>query len=249
MLTTKQRQELAKLIKPRKVELPLEGQEYIVLRKPLDKDADKEERGKNKRGSRLAEKIVKKNHYLHRSPANIIFAFGCKRPERSLVQGVFGVTTYTVPMWSLRVGVVGEKKADLKREDAMCHHVLELSRAWLSEHLPWNSESRFVSWCLREMKKTDPHLIVVSYADSAEGHYGYLYQSLNFIYTGTSVPWVDRTIEGKDHRSVSRERLKGPDVIRKTRSKKHRYVWFANKRDKKLLAWPEMPYPKAKPLA
>jgi hypothetical protein len=67
---------------------------------------------------------------------------------------------------------------------------------------------------------------------------------LNFIYTGMSVAWTDRTVEGLDHRSVSRERLKGPDVVRKVRSRKHRYVWFANKGDRKLLAWNREPYPK-----
>jgi hypothetical protein len=197
---------------------------------------------------RVATSIVIREHYLHRKPP-INRAFAAKRPERSLMRGILGIVTFGTPMWSVSCGLVGEKKQDHQRPDAMCHHVLELNRVWLSKHLPPNSESRFVSWCLREMKKTDPHLIVVSYADSAQNHAGYLYQSLNFVYTSTSVPWVDRTIEGLDHRSVSRERLRGPDVVRKARSRKHRYVWFANKRDKKLLAWPEMPYPKAKPLA
>ena len=193
---------------------------------------------------RVATNIVMKHHYLHRKPP-INIAFAAKRPERSLIRGIFGVVTFGTPMWSVSCGLVGEKKQDHQRPDALCHHVLELNRVWLSEHLPPNSESRFVSWCLREMKKKDPHLVVLSYADSSAGHHGYLYQALNFVYTGTSVPWVDRTIEGKDHRSVSRERLKGPDVVRKARSLKHRYVWFANNRDRKLLAWPEKtPYPK-----
>ena len=195
---------------------------------------------------RVATSFAIREHYLHRKPP-INRAFAAKRPERSLIRGILGIVTFGTPMWSVSCGLVGEKKQDHRRPDAMCHHVLELNRVCLSKHLPPNSESRFVSWCLREMKKTDPHLIVVSYADSAQNHAGYLYQSLNFIYTGMSVPFTDRTVEGLDHRSVSKERLKGPDVLKKTRSRKHRYVWFANKRDKKLLAWPVVPeYPKIK---
>jgi hypothetical protein len=192
---------------------------------------------------RVATSIVIREHYLHRKPP-INRAFAAKRPQRSLISGILGIVTFGTPMWSVSCGLVGEKKQDHKRPDAACHHVLELNRVCLSKHLPPNSESSFVSWCLREMKQLDPHLIVVSYADSAQGHVGYVYQALNFIYTGMSVAWTDRTVEGLDHRSVSRERLKGPDVVRKVRSRKHRYVWFANKGDRKLLAWNREPYPK-----
>jgi hypothetical protein len=194
---------------------------------------------------RVATNIVIKHHYLHRKASiNDHCAFAAKRPERSLIRGILGVVTFGTPR-SLPCGLVGEKKQDLKRPDAMCHHVRELNRVWLSKALPPNSESRFVSWCLRELKRIDPHAIVVSYADSAQGHRGTLYQSLNFVYCGTPIAGTDKTIEGKDHRSVSRERLKRPDVTRKTR-RKHRYVWFANKRDKKLLAWDVLEYPKIK---
>lgn len=194
---------------------------------------------------RVATSIVIREHYLHRRPP-INRAFAANRPERSLIRGILGIVTFGTPMWSVSCGLVGEKKRDHKRPDAMCHHVRELNRVWLSKHLPPNSESRFVSWCLREMKKADPHLIVVSYADSAQNHAGYLYQSLNFIYTGLTIPFTDPTVEGLDHRSVSRERLLGSDVVLKTRSRKHAYVWFANKRDKKLLAWDVLEYPKIK---
>ena len=195
---------------------------------------------------RVATDIVIRNHYLHSKPLiNEAFSIGMAH-ERYII---WGVATFGTPMWSVSCGLVGEKKADLKRPDANWHRVWELNRLWLNDKLPWRSESQFLGWCFRELKKKDSHRIIVSYADTAEGHEGYLYRALGFIYTGMSIAWVDKTIEGQDHRSVSRERLKGSDVVRKTRSRKHRYVKFLDPGDKKLLAWPEVPYPKAKPLA
>jgi hypothetical protein len=76
-------------------------------------------------------------------------------------------------------------------------------------------------------------MILVSYADTkptegaADGHVGTMYQATNWLYTGTSKPFTD-----KAH---------GQTVERST---KHRYVFFLNASDEKLLAWKTLPYPK-----
>lgn len=195
---------------------------------------------------KTAQTILIREHGLHRR-ATINYAYAASMPSRSLIKGIMGIIAFGRPMWSVMVGAVGEKKADLKRDDANWHHVYELTRCWMHHAQPPNAESRFIAWCFQRLREIDPHAIVVSYADSAFGHAGYLYQGLNFQYTGTSIAFTDRTIEGVDHRSLTRERLKGPDVMRKVRSKKHRYVLFLNKRDRKLLGWPILPYPKITP--
>jgi hypothetical protein len=107
---------------------------------------------------------------------------------------------------------------------------------------------------LREVKKINPNAFIVSYADSAAGHVGTIYQALGFTYTGLSIPWTDKTVAGKDHRSVSkkmqgqkignRRTWAGVSVVRKHRSPKHRYIMFLNPKDKQLLAWERLPYPK-----
>ena len=61
--------------------------------------------------------------------------------------------------------------------------VLELNRLWVDDVLPPNTESWFVSRALKLL----PARIVVSYADPAHGHYGYIYRALNFNYSG----WTD----------------------------------------------------------
>jgi hypothetical protein len=88
-------------------------------------------------------------------------------------------------------------------------------------------------------------MILLSYADGEQNHVGYVYQATNWIYCGLSAKFKDRTLAGyNDHRSVPRAKLKGPNVIRKERSRKHRYVMFLNRKDEGLLAWKRLPYPK-----
>lgn len=91
--------------------------------------------------------------------------------------------------------------------------------------------SEFVGWCLKELKKED--LILVSYADTQMNHHGYIYQATNWLYTGLTKSRTDKYVENNKH---SRHYDKGIDnSLRKYRSAKHRYIYFAtNKRNKKI---------------
>lgn len=168
---------------------------------------------------RLARLAVIEKHYLHR-PCPISWAWGIVVDEK-----LKGVLTVGRPCSrTVCEGVCGkERSAD----------VYELNRLWLHESLPFNSESQFIGWCLRELRKAHRNMILVSYADTKpsegapEGHLGIIYQSTNWVYTGTSTPFAD-----KAHGQIVE------------RSTKHRYVYFANHADKKLLQWQTFPYPK-----
>jgi hypothetical protein len=139
--------------------------------------------------------------------------------------------------------------------DARSRDVYELNRLWLSDDLPKYTESRFIGWALRELKKINPRMILISYADGARGHIGVVYKATNWLYTGTSTPFVDLTFPGyADYRSVpmekrgkkignKREWANDPNAIRKTRSIKHRYVWTADPKDASLIKWPKQAYP------
>jgi hypothetical protein len=106
--------------------------------------------------------------------------------------------------------------------------------------------------------------IVVSYADVAQGHVGYVYQATNFIYTGLSAKRTDWKIKGMEHLHSStivdmsmgqehraaymRERF-GDDFYLQERSRKHRYIFFVGtQRQKKelvaSLSYEVKPYPK-----
>tara|TARA_R100000458_G_C8204929_1_gene194288 strand:- start:99 stop:761 length:663 start_codon:yes stop_codon:yes gene_type:complete len=125
--------------------------------------------------------------------------------------------------------------------------VYELNRLCRIE----NSEvimSQFVSKALKELSQKE--WIIVSYADLAMNHHGYIYQATNFIYTGTTVERTDKYTEGNKHsRHYDKDDKSG---LRKVRSPKHRYIYFTAKKksirkaQKKMLKYPVLDYPKGK---
>jgi hypothetical protein len=182
----------------------------------------------------LAETLVIRKHYLHR-PCPVSWAFGIFVDEQ-----IKGVLTIGKPCSStVCSGVCGKDRA---------HDVYELNRLWLDDCLPHNSESRFIGWCLRELRKMNPNLILVSYADTKQEHIGYIYQATGWLYTGTSTPWTDKLLNGQ----------------KVVRSIKHRYVWLIGchrkpqsydiepqklrrarqQTERGLLRWKVLPYPK-----
>ncbi len=165
-------------------------------------------------------------HYAKRLPS-ISYAFGLF-DEGELV----GVCTYGSPASpSLCVGVCGEEHRD---------KVVELNRLVIDSVKP-NGASILVGRSLQLLPKPS---IVVSYADTAQGHIGYIYQANNFYYTGAT---AERTDMGGEEGKHSRH-SKDPS-IRVFRSSKHRYIIFTGtKKQKKFLKnklnYSIEPYPK-----
>jgi len=176
---------------------------------------------------RLAKAVVIQKHYLHRPPP-ISFAYGAYIEGDRKTKGVLTVGKPCSP--TVCEGVCGKDRAK---------DVFELNRLWMDDALPETVtdstgkvhsagyESRFIGWCLRELRGSYPNLILVSYADTRQRHVGTVYQATNWTYTGTSTPFKDKVGE----RSIER-------------STKHRYVWFSNTADRMSLRWKELPYPK-----
>ena len=267
-----------------------------------------------------ATRLIIEHHYLHRR-CPITRAWGIESSGE-----ILGVLTIGVPItFSARCDVVGETKLQKLLRTSRQHDVYELNRLWVSDALPKNTESRFIGWCLKQIRKLHPHMILISYADSTQGHVGYVYQATNWLYIGQSSKFEDIAVTGGgDYRSVPEEIrggvvfhcdkhengfFEGPlppksksssknlpsvptsipcpqcgadasrtrgrawayirdsDGILKLRGKvaawihftqkriphslelrsrplKHRYVWFADSDDKKILAKPVFPYPK-----
>lgn len=179
--------------------------------------------------SKLAADIVIANHYLHRRPP-ISFAYGYFVDDELL-----GVVTFGSP-------------ASPHMRRSVCPSdptkVYELNRLWVDDSCPKNTESWFVS---RAMKLL-PSIIVVSYADTAHHHFGYIYRALNFKYAG----WTDMDL-GKprfdylpaDPTKHSRNASRDGYVTKVRRSLKVRY-WIAtgDRRSKRTLealcGWPSM---------
>ena len=167
-------------------------------------------------------------HYAKRIP-QIMKAFGLYDGD-----ALIGVVTYGIPASpSLCMGICGKEYSD---------KVLELNRLCLMNN-DKNQASMLVSGSIKLLPKPT---IVVSYADNAQGHVGYVYQATNFLYTGLSEKRIDWTIRGQEHKhsktisdGMTLESIKekhGDDFYYVERSRKHRYILFhGTKNDKKIL--------------
>jgi len=169
-------------------------------------------------------KAAKLFHYLKRRP-NCSYAF--ELTDKLIFGKLLGICTFGVPASRHLQISVCKSNPDL---------VLELNRLWVSEEMPRNSESFFVSRCLKQL----PARIIVSYADTKYGHVGYIYRALNFKYAGITdsdrkTPRFDYVTPNKHSRDTSRNGT--INICEKVRRlPKHRY-WTVtgNKREKKHL--------------
>ena len=128
----------------------------------------------------------------------------------------------------------------------------ELTRVALTRHL--TPVSKIVAIAIRFLKKTNPGLrLVVSFADTAQGHHGGIYQAGNWLFSGSAEldHWV---IHGKKMhpRSVvasfgsqSVETVKKIDPkARKVWGLKHRYLMPLDEKMSRQIESLRKPYPK-----
>lgn len=155
---------------------------------------------------------------------------------------------------------------DLKKTE-----VCELARVALTNHT--NPVTQIISRALKSLKVSSPGLrLVVSFADSGQGHLGTIYQAGNWTYLGVTSPkyeylyhgrWVhDRTINGRpgwpgdNNRDVLPEILSGitytqlkASLPRRLASPKFRYAYPLDKKIRRLLEPKALPYPTKNDLA
>lgn len=170
---------------------------------------------------------IMQKHYAKRMPS-ISFSFGLYEDNN-----LRGIVTYGMPASPfLCIGVCGPEHKD---------YVLELNRLCLQNNAK-NEASFLVGNSLKLLPKPR---VVVSYADTAMGHIGYVYQACNFLFTGTTKERTDMASASGGH---SRHNA-GDRTQRIERSAKHRYVFIVgSRRDKRkfrdLLRYDVLPYPK-----
>ena len=185
-------------------------------------------------------------HYAKRMPS-ISEAFGL-----FVNDGLEGVVTFgTPPSAPLRSGICGSEYIP---------NVIELNRLCLKSNTKRHA-SMLVGRSLRLIGKDR---VVISFADTSQGHSGIVYQACNFLYCGLSAKRTDWTIKGKEHlhgqtiadefrglpnRAQAMRDKYGDDFYLKPRPRKHRYVYFVGSRKFKReamlnLKYSVQPYPK-----
>lgn len=119
--------------------------------------------------------------------------------------------------------------------------VLELNRLVLINNVK-NEGSYFISRCLKLLPE---NTIVVSFADTEQNHFGYVYQATNFKYYGLTQKkreYINK--KGVHSRTACKNRNKDKAKLR-WRPQKHRYIYITGKRkDYSLVKLKEQTYPK-----
>ena len=200
----------------------------------------------------LCKEWLLKKHYAKRIPS-ISYSFGLYELKSGKM---LGCCTYGIPASNNALLLCGEENKK---------YAIELNRLIKNDGLPKNTQSWFVAQTFKKLPKP---MIILSYSDCNNGHNGYTYQALNFLYTGQGGATAEYVFRGKQYtsRHLNKEWIEkrggvwndklttnanflelGGEVI--PQLPKNRYVIFlGNKNDKrrfkKLLKWDVLPYPK-----
>ena len=194
---------------------------------------------------RVARQILVDKHYLHSLPGGTRITFGVFVGPRLLGALALGVGPFNVP--SLVDGATADD-------------CLTLTRLWLSDELPRNSESRVLGITIRGLRRHTALKFLVSYADPSQSHLGTIYQASNWLYTGLSdaMPLYDIG-DGKVHHSRSLSHAFGSHSVRHfaghgvtvrlvPQARKHRYLYFLDPAWISRLRTPTLTYPKKEAL-
>lgn len=176
----------------------------------------------------VAKQALLEKHYLHRLPP-VSHAFSVWSPK-----ALVGVVTFGVPP---------SRHLQMSACPADPQLVLELNRLWLDDALPRNAASHVISRVLAEL----PPAIIVSYADTAVGHQGYVYRACNFFYAGQTD--ADRKTPRYDYVPLNgkhpRDAFRSGKFERVRRLPKQRYWTVTGDRRErreilKLAGWPRL---------
>jgi hypothetical protein len=189
----------------------------------------------------ITKQVLEYNHYLHSLPGSTKLTFGIFNSNK--LAG------------SLALGV-GPNNAHSLVEGATPDDCLTLTRLWLSDELPPNSESRVISLVTRSLRKHTSVKFILTYADPSWNHVGIIYQASGWLYTGLSsamplydlgdgIPRHSRSVaQVFGTHSIDYFTKNGVTVKLVSQEPKHRYLYFLNNEWRSRLRVPVLPYPK-----
>jgi hypothetical protein len=130
------------------------------------------------------------------------------------------------------------------------NQVCELTRIALTKHRSFVSKIMAIS--IKKLKQSNMGLrLIVSFADTEQGHHGGIYQATNWVYNGKTNACDEYVYKGKRwHGRAFRSSLgshlnyidKGLEII--SGSQKHRYLMPLDKEMRKQIELLRKPYPK-----
>lgn len=179
-----------------------------------------------------AKQYIIQNHYshgIHNGPSPCYGLFDN--------DNLIGVLAFATPCSeNVRSSVFGPDHKD---------GVLELHRLHILDVTPKNTESWFISRCLKLLKKDRPHTkAVISFSDRTEGHSGVIYKATNAYRIGsTGRATFYRDQQGRlrhprqNGQNISKEEAKSRGWTSEKRFAKNRYLYIISnsKTEKKKL--------------
>jgi hypothetical protein len=196
----------------------------------------------------IAKELIINNHYSHKW-TSCRYAIGLFDKDE-----LIGVAVYGFPIGRQTIKSIC---ASLTNDD-----VLELTRLWLKDEAPHNSESYFIGKTFQWLRNNTNIKVLISYSDPMQNHLGIIYQATNWWYQGNATmliqgylhfihgEWMHpRSVVAKYGTIKSEELLKiDPNYKRLKMKNKHRYIYVLHNRDRKgileTLKHPIIPYPK-----
>lgn len=188
-----------------------------------------------------ARDIIIRHHYSRSWPAGTKLAFGAFLERKLLGVATFGVGPF-----------LGYSLVENARPD----DAITLTRFWLSDSLPRNSESHVLALILRSLHRYTSLKFVITYSDPGKGHYGTIYQATGWLYTGLSSATPLYKVAGGAPRhsrsfaaafgSHSIEYFTAHDIPLLTipQSSKFRYIYFLDPSWSSRIRVAVLPYPK-----
>ena len=181
----------------------------------------------------IAKDLIIKNHYSHKW-TSCRYAIGLFDNDN-----LIGVAIYGFPVGRQ---VVTSITSDLTNND-----VLELTRLWLEDFAPKNSESYFLGKTFEWLRKNTNIKILISYSDPMQNHLGIIYQATNWLYQGNNTMLVKgylhkingeimhpRSVVAMYGTTKTDELIKiDPLYQRIEMKKKHRYLYILHKKQRK----------------
>lgn len=197
---------------------------------------------------KIAKQLIVENHYSKKW-TSCRYALGLFSQKK-----LIGVAVYGHPIGRQTIKSISP---NLNNAD-----VLELTRLWIVDGTPKNTESYFLGKTFDWLRKNTSTKVLISYSDPMHNHLGIIYQATNWLYQGNNTMLV----KGFLHRinnvnmhprtvfslygTIKEEKLReiDPNYQRIEMKKKHRYIYILRKKDRKeiisQLKHPILPYPK-----
>jgi len=196
----------------------------------------------------IANELIIKNHYSRTVAKGVVLNLCLKNNGKivGIAQLGYGIKPKQTCQWV---------------QETLSTEYFELNRLWIDDCEKRNAESYFISKIIKYVKANHPNIKwILSFADGMMAKVGTIYQATNWVYTGFRWDggiWI--TKDGKRMHNVSlwhKHGTQSREVLEKiygTRLKKvyggqFRYFYFLNRKSRKLLTVPVLPYPKQEDL-